>query len=142
MKTAAKSAKSRLWRIKFYSKIWWRLVRARVEVLVCGYSQFESAPPNPAAKKVDVSPLYVGRSVERLSKYVPGAKCLPQAIAAQRYLAELGYETKIEFGVKADDVHGLVAHAWLLFEDEVVLGGSHAEIEKYSTFERSNMTGL
>ena len=76
------------------------------------------------------------RGVERAARWVPGARCLAQAMAGQVLLARLGHATELRIGVArpagsegpdsaeepADGVPSLTAHAWLEQGDRIVLG--------------------
>ena len=60
-------------------------------------------------------------------RFVPGARCLPQALAAQALLARRGQPTRLRIGVAMGDRKPrLQAHAWLEQRGKVVLGGSRA----------------
>ncbi len=61
--------------------------------------------------------------VETISRYVPRATCLTQAIAAQVLLARRHIATTLQIGVaKPDSRDSLRAHAWLEYHDQVILG--------------------
>jgi hypothetical protein len=62
-----------------------------------------------------------------MSRRVPGASCLTQALAAQVLLAQSGYDSRVEIGVERNQHGRFQAHAWLVCGDEVVLGGAEAE---------------
>jgi hypothetical protein len=71
----------------------------------------------------------VGRcawAVRASSRYVPGATCLTQALAAQVLLAESGYDSRIEIGVRKDEQRRFRAHAWVVCGEEIVIGGAEA----------------
>lgn len=72
------------------------------------------------------------RAVTRAAALVPGASCLTQAIAVQLILAWRGYASEIQVGVGTSETGGLNAHAWLLSEGRVVIGGSAAELAAYA----------
>ena len=63
-------------------------------------------------------------SVERVSRIVPAATCLVQAIAAQILLSQLGQAAELRIGVARDASGEFQAHAWLEYEGQVVIGGS------------------
>ena len=65
-------------------------------------------------------------AVRAVSRYVPGATCLTQALAAQALLAQSGYGSRIEFGVRNDEHSGFLAHAWLVCGEQIVIGGAQA----------------
>jgi hypothetical protein len=80
----------------------------------------------------------VGGSVEQVvwavrvaSRYLPGATCLTQALAAQALLTHSGFPAQVEIGVAKDSakdsdeekVRQFRAHAWVVCHGQVVLGG-------------------
>lgn len=72
----------------------------------------------------------VGRcvwAVRASSRYVPGATCLTQALAAQVLLAESGFDSRIEIGVTKDEQRRFRAHAWVVCGEEIVIGGAEAD---------------
>lgn len=58
-----------------------------------------------------------------VSRYVPRATCLTQALAAQALLTQAGFPSQVEIGVAKDDLQHLRAHAWVVYQGQVVLGG-------------------
>ena len=82
-------------------------------------------------------------AVRAVSRYVPGATCLTQALAAQVLLAQSGCNSRVEIGVTKDEQRRFRAHAWVVCADEIVIGG--AEADRYiplaaweTTTERTN----
>ena len=76
------------------------------------------------------TPASVGRSawaIAAVSRRIPGATCLTQALAAQWLLARRGVASQVAIGVAKDAKHRFEAHAWLLCNSEIVVGGSEAE---------------
>lgn len=65
-------------------------------------------------------------AVKTVSRYLPHATCLTQALAAQALLARSGFPSQVEIGVAKDDLHRLQAHAWVVCYGQVVLGGQLA----------------
>jgi len=79
-----------------------------------------------------------GDSVEQLvwavrvvSRYLPGATCLTQALAGQALLTQSGFPSQVEIGVAKDGLHHLHAHAWVVCQGQVVLGGR--DVERYNS---------
>lgn len=64
----------------------------------------------------------VGWAVASAARFVPGATCLPQAMAAQALLARRGIGSTIQTGFDRTDAKGVEGHAWLVCEGEVVVG--------------------
>jgi hypothetical protein len=62
-------------------------------------------------------------AVETVSRYLPHATCLTQALAAQGLLFQSGFPSQVEIGVAKDDRRRLQAHAWVVCYGQVVLGG-------------------
>jgi len=62
-------------------------------------------------------------AVKVVSRYLPGATCLTQALAAQALLSQSGFPSQVEIGVAKDDLRRLQAHAWVVCHGQVVLGG-------------------
>jgi Transglutaminase-like superfamily len=62
-------------------------------------------------------------AVRVVSRYLPGATCLTQALAAQALLAQSGFPSRVEIGVAKDARSRLQAHAWVVCHGQVVLGG-------------------
>lgn len=65
-------------------------------------------------------------AVRVVSRYLPGATCLTQALAAQALLARSGFPSKVEIGVARDEGRRIRAHAWVVCYGQVVLGGPQA----------------
>jgi hypothetical protein len=72
------------------------------------------------------SPLRVGGAVEAAGRRIPAARCLPRALAAQIMLGRLGYEPILRYGVLRDRTGKLSAHAWVVCDAQVVVGGQEA----------------
>ncbi len=72
-------------------------------------------------------------AVTAVSRCLPGATCLTQAIAAQSLLANSGFPSKLEVGVAKDnnELRSLRAHAWVVCHGQVVLGGR--QVERYDS---------
>jgi hypothetical protein len=66
-------------------------------------------------------------AVRAVSRYVPGATCLTQALAAQTFLARSGHASHIEIGVRKDEQPRFLAHAWVVSGDQIVIGGAAAD---------------
>lgn len=66
-------------------------------------------------------------AVRAVSRRVPGATCLTQALAAQVLLSRSGYNPRVEIGVAKNERNQFRAHAWLVLGDQVLIGGSGVE---------------
>ena len=73
----------------------------------------------------------VSWGVRNAARVVPGASCLTQALSAQYLLARAGHRSQIQVGVAQDAKGRVLAHAWLISNGSVVVGGSARDIQRY-----------
>lgn len=72
----------------------------------------------------------VGWVIPRVAFRMPWrSDCLPQAMAAQRWLLARGIATSIVIGVERPDGASFNSHAWLLYGDRAVTGGEVAHLQ-------------
>lgn len=78
----------------------------------------------------------IGRAVTVAARNVPwNAVCLPQALAAKAMLARRGLGASFRLGAGLDRQGKLVAHAWLVVGDTVVVGaGGISDITPLTRF--------
>lgn len=76
-------------------------------------------PRTPAADDQAIARVVV--AVHRVSRIVPRATCLTQALAAQWLLGRAGITSCLRFGV-ARQAADIAAHAWLEVDGRVVIG--------------------
>lgn len=62
------------------------------------------------------------RSVKTVSRFVPFASCLTQALAALLLIRLNGQEAELKIGVAKDAKSGFDAHAWLEKENRIIIG--------------------
>jgi hypothetical protein len=62
------------------------------------------------------------RAITVVSRYVPKATCLTQALAVQALLTRCGHRSHVEIGVAKHS--RFEAHAWVMCNGKVVLGAS------------------
>lgn len=97
-------------------------IRAALSVL--GYARLRRLLPRARAERA--SPHHardMGRRMERMARFVPGATCLTQAIALHVLLERQGHRSQIEIGVAREGNEAtFAAHAWVTCEGHVVLG--------------------
>lgn len=63
--------------------------------------------------------------IRRVSRLVPGATCLTQAVAGQILLQRNGYHATLRLGVRTG-AQGFAAHAWLEQDGRKILGQAAA----------------
>ena len=62
-------------------------------------------------------------AVVRTKYFIPSAKnCLVQALASKLLLARYGKAIKLHIGVKFDPSHKFLAHAWVEYNSEIIIG--------------------
>src|SRR3569623_1373397 len=71
------------------------------------------------------------RAVRAASRVVPFASCLTQAQAAQIVLARRGLVSILCLGVRETPAGEIAAHAWLISEGGLVLGGHTRELTAF-----------
>ena len=75
-----------------------------------------------AAEKASVD--QVAWAVIVASHYIPGARCLAQALATQVLLERRGYPTQLRIGFTRGKGGQMSAHAWVESEGRVAIGGA------------------
>jgi hypothetical protein len=114
----------------------WLLLRAFVAV-GSAWVTVQLFPPSVVLTKVseEIPPLpprqlqTAGRiawAIAVAARYIPGSKCLVQAIAGRNLLASYGFPAEIHIGVAKDSRNWLSAHAWVEVEGQTVIGGDTA----------------
>lgn len=64
----------------------------------------------------------VASNVRRVSRYVPGASCLTQALATQVLLARRGQISNLRIGVTKAGEGDFKAHAWVESDGKIIIG--------------------
>lgn len=65
-------------------------------------------------------------AVRSAARFVPGSTCLVQALAAQSLLLRHGYSPLLMIGVAKNEGERFGAHAWVVCESEIFIGGREA----------------
>lgn len=66
----------------------------------------------------------VSWGIAAAARFVPRATCLTQALSGQYILARQGNASNIRIGIERGTGEQLKAHAWLVSDNHIVLGGS------------------
>ena len=74
----------------------------------------------------------ITRSIRRMSRYVPSATCLTQALTAQRLLHQAGQPADLRIGVARSHAGDFEAHAWVEAEGRVVIGASDIDLTRFT----------
>jgi hypothetical protein len=80
--------------------------------------------PVPPGKTDDAYEASVTQAVATVSRLVPQATCLTQALAVQVLLRRKGHQTFLRFGVAPPRNGRLEAHAWIESHGRVIIGGA------------------
>jgi Transglutaminase-like superfamily len=81
----------------------------------------------PATELHEADQAYINKVVWTVviaSQYIPGVKCLAQALATQVLLRRRGYLTQLRIGIARNKQGQMSAHAWLESQEQIVIGGS------------------
>ena|ERR1700752_315495 len=92
---------------------------------------FRTSTPVTETKDI-VSIKKVVRSVTAMSRCVPSATCLTKALVTVVLLRRAGQDASVRIGVARSQVGAIEAHAWVESYGKVIIGGSHAEISRYT----------
>lgn len=104
----------------------------RIALWTIGYRRIRSMLPVPAETRGSIHyARQVAFGIDRVARFVPGASCLTQALAAQWLLTRSGHRSDIRVGVELKTSGRLAAHAWLICNGEVVLGGSEERLARF-----------
>ena len=87
--------------------------------------------PDPTPGEVD----RIGWAVGSAARFVPGATCLPQALAAEAILRRRGHPADLRLGVKRID-SGVEAHAWVESYGRVIVGDG--DLDRFEPLEASD----
>lgn len=71
-------------------------------------------------------------AVRHSSRFVPHATCLTRALVVRLLLAQSGQEGVIRIGVASDGPRSFDAHAWVIHDEVVIIGGLEEDISRYN----------
>jgi hypothetical protein len=74
----------------------------------------------------------ITRSVKRMSRYVPAATCLAQALVTITMLEEAGLPASLRIGVARSEAGKIEAHAWVESMGKVIIGGTHVDLKRFT----------
>jgi hypothetical protein len=70
-------------------------------------------------------------AVARVAPFIPYASCMTQALALRYLSAREGKPCTIRIGVRQDTRKQFEAHAWVVADDKIIIGGG---VENIATF--------
>jgi hypothetical protein len=118
------------------------LVRVRLALTFSSLTKIQQNLLPATDLSAHMPPAYLARMawcVSKTARLVPHASCLTQGLVLQKLLHRRGVASALKVGVRRDGPDGLAAHAWVVVDDKVVLGGAardlapFAPIAKFST---------
>jgi hypothetical protein len=92
------------------------------------------------------APERIAWAIATVSRVVPRASCLTQAVAGKLLLRYYGYESRLRLGVAKTSAGAFFAHAWIERESRVLIGGAQSAAfnplpSLSSTFQREPSRG-
>ncbi|MCM3874364.1 MAG: lasso peptide biosynthesis B2 protein [Pyrinomonadaceae bacterium] len=85
-----------------------------------------------ATKSVPVQAERIARCVKVMSRFVPAATCLAQSLVTVKLLEDAGFPACLRIGVARDKSGELEAHAWVESKGKVIIGGTHADLQRFT----------
>ncbi|UUL82379.1 lasso peptide biosynthesis B2 protein [Sphingomonas qomolangmaensis] len=70
-------------------------------------------------------------SVRHSAKLVPGASCLTQALAMRYLMLRAGEGCTIRIGVRETANRPFDAHAWVMYQGRVLIGGNEQDLAAF-----------
>lgn len=70
--------------------------------------------------------------VERMARYVPRATCMTQALTLRYLAAREGHPCTIRIGIRHEAGKKFEAHAWVIADGQVVIGGLAVDISLFT----------
>ena len=80
------------------------------------------SPPSRSVPQPPFSLEEFSWAVSAASRYVPGARCLPQALAAQVLLQAHGFPVDFRIGVAKESQGAFQSHAWVESGGKIITG--------------------
>lgn len=78
-----------------------------------------------------VQPDLLAWGVLNAARLVPFATCLTQSLVLRYMLARCGHDASIRIGVKIDEVGRFRAHAWVIHDNRLLIGGPEEKVAPY-----------
>jgi hypothetical protein len=105
----------------------WILPFQRLRELLSKRTRYAVAATQPDTTLVE----RITRGVNLMSRYVPAATCLAQALVTVTLLEEAGLPACLRIGVARSNGK-LEAHAWVESKGEVIIGGTHVDLTRFT----------
>ena len=118
---------------RLFIKAFFLLIVVRLALTFTSYKTIEKRLAAPAAKSNGVGAGRIAWVVRNTAPLVPGASCLTQALVAQHLMAKAGKTATIRIGVAKEENGKIAAHAWLLWENKVVIGDAAYDLSRFTS---------
>jgi uncharacterized SAM-binding protein YcdF (DUF218 family) len=96
------------------------LVLIQFNKLLKFINQISQPRPPYSTQKISVDKIVW--AVNKVTRYVPGAKCLARALTTQVLMRRYGHSGELRLGVAKAETGKLEAHAWIEHQGLVVMG--------------------
>ena len=104
------------------------MIKVRLMLWILPFSRIKkSFLEEKVSGKTDVTVGRLNWSLKITSHYLPWSTCLTNALAGHSLLSEYGYPSMIKIGVGKSASGEFEAHAWLEYNDMVIVGESEKE---------------
>jgi hypothetical protein len=107
------------------------LLLFRLTIPLFGFRRIERLFPDRSKPPPRAYMMRVAVAIGVASRLVPGAMCLAQASAGRALFALRGYRVTMRVGVRETGEKQILAHAWLLSGEQVILGSSLDDFQLY-----------
>ena len=109
------------------------VIAFRLALLVMKHRQIaQFIKVNPSPTGPVRSPYALSWAVHHTARLIPFAHCLTQALSLQYLLGQQGMTSTIRVGVQTAEDGNVGAHAWLVHEGVVLLGGSERDLAAFT----------
>ena len=110
----------------------------RISLLFTTHQKIRSVFVSKVCRAVadPVTEYRIARCVVFISKFVPKATCLTQAIAAQIMLSRCKISSTIFIGIAIPGRNEFSAHAWLESGERILLGGTRESLKGFTALAR------
>lgn len=111
------------------------LIRVRLGLTLSSLTRVQAKFLPAAPLNAHLPPALLERiawSTRNMARLVPGASCLTQGLALQALLHRRGVASDLKLGVRRDGPDGLAAHAWVVVDGKVVIGGAARDLAPFA----------
>ncbi|HMB95838.1 MAG TPA: lasso peptide biosynthesis B2 protein [Tepidisphaeraceae bacterium] len=100
------------------------VIAFRLGLYVIPYRLLQRIADRAAARRIASAnePMRIAHDITAMSRYIPGATCLTQALVAQVLLQRDGFSPKMCIGVARGEGGEFKAHAWIELDGRIIVG--------------------